>query len=85
MNGLDVLVFTAGVGENSYMLREKICSQLTYFGIELDVEANKAKNRGDRIISTPNSKVTVYVIPTNEELVIARDTYRLIANGVASE
>jgi acetate kinase len=80
MNGLDLLIFTAGVGENSADLREKICLQLTFFGVELDVEANRSKERGDRRISTDKSAVEVLVIPTNEELMIARDTFRLIAN-----
>jgi len=80
MNGLDVLVFTAGVGENSANLRELICSQLTFFGVKLDNEANRAKGSNERLISTEDSKINVLVIPTNEELVIARDTYQLIAN-----
>jgi len=80
MNGLDVLVFTAGVGENSANLRELICSQLTFFGVKLDKEANQAKGSNERLISTEDSKISVLVIPTNEELVIARDTYQLIAN-----
>lgn len=79
MNGLDALVFTAGVGENSALIRESLCSQLTFFGVELDLEANRSGRGGERIISTPHSRVAVLVIPTNEELVIARDTYRLVA------
>lgn len=78
MNGIDVLVFTAGVGENSAFLRETLCKQLTYLGIELDDELNNARSSEERVISTPQSKVDVLVIPTNEELVIARDTYELI-------
>ncbi len=81
MNGLDVLIFTAGVGENSASLREKVCAQLSFFGIELDTEANFGKARGDRTISSSKSRVEVLIIPTNEELVIARDTYQLIANA----
>lgn len=79
MDGLDVIVFTAGVGENSAILRERVLSRLTFFGVELDREANE-KGKGERRITTETSKVAAYVIPTNEELVIARDTYRLIAN-----
>ncbi|WP_240413742.1 acetate/propionate family kinase [Paenibacillus periandrae] len=79
MNGLDVLVFTAGVGENSSILREAVCRNLTFLGLELDEEANRQRVHGDRDISTAGSRVKVLVIPTNEELVIARDTYRLIS------
>lgn len=78
MNGIDVLVFTAGVGENSAFLREMLCKQLTYLGLELDDELNNTRSSEERVISTPSSKVDVLVIPTNEELVIARDTYELI-------
>lgn len=78
MNGIDVLVFTAGVGENASLVRERVCQQLTFLGIELDVEVNKVRRGDNRRISTANSKVEVLVIPTNEELVIARDTYKLI-------
>ncbi|KEO84327.1 acetate/propionate family kinase [Tumebacillus flagellatus] len=82
MNGVDVLLFTAGVGENSPLLRRKICDHLTYLGLELDVQANESA-KGERIISTPSSRVTVCVIPTNEELMIARDT-QLLVSGLES-
>lgn len=78
MNGFDALIFTAGVGENSVRLRDSVCKQLSYFGIEIDDELNKARSTQARIISTPQSKVTVLVVPTNEELMIARDTHRLV-------
>lgn len=78
MNGVDVIVFTAGVGENSAIVREKVCQNLTYLGVELDKELNKIRSGDPRRISTPNSKVEVLVIPTNEELVIARDTHRIV-------
>jgi acetate kinase len=78
MNGLDVLVFTAGVGENSVLLRKTVCEQLTFFGIELDDEVNQIRSSEERRISTKHSKVEVLVIPTNEELMIARETYRLV-------
>lgn len=78
MNGVDVIVFTAGVGENSAIVREKVCENLTYLGVELDPELNKVRSGDPRRISTPNSKVDVLVIPTNEELVIARDTFRIV-------
>ncbi|RKN72428.1 acetate/propionate family kinase [Paenibacillus ginsengarvi] len=87
MNGFDTLIFTAGVGENSALLREVICSQLSYLGLTLDTEANERKGGGDRKISSPDSKVDVWVIPTNEELVIARDTFREAARirGLSDE
>ncbi len=78
MNGVDVLVFTAGVGENSAVVRKSVCENLSYLGVEIDDELNKVRSGDARRISTPNSKVEVLVVPTNEELVIARDTYKLI-------
>ncbi|NBI30524.1 acetate/propionate family kinase [Chengkuizengella marina] len=78
MDGMDVLVFTAGVGENSVTLRKRICEQLTFFGIEIDDNMNETRSSEERRISSKHSKVEVLVIPTNEELVIARDTYKLI-------
>ncbi|MEW4370256.1 acetate/propionate family kinase [Paenibacillus kandeliae] len=78
MNGVDVLVFTAGVGENSAIVRKAVCENLSYLGVEIDEELNKIRSGDPRRISTPNSKVEVLVVPTNEELVIARDTYKLI-------
>lgn len=77
MNGVDVICFTAGVGENCSFVREMICDQyLGYLGVKIDREAN-AKRGEDIAVSTPDSKTTVMVIPTNEELAIARETYRL--------
>ena len=73
LEGLDCLVFTAGVGENSGSMRASICDGLEYLGVKLDAEKNKLRGE-EVIISTPDSKVKVFVIPTNEELVIARDT-----------
>jgi len=78
MNGLDVIVFTAGVGENSVQLRQAVCDGLTFLGIELDHELNKVRSKQPRVISTPESRVKALVVPTNEELIIARDTYRLV-------
>ncbi len=80
MGGLDALVFTAGLGENNVALRKDSCEDLKYLGIEIDDERNKKACRQSDIvkISTDTSKVQVYVIPTNEELVIARDTAALI-------
>ena len=78
MNGVDCLVFAGGIGENNPELRVDICKNLEYMGIEIDPVPNKV--RGEEIkLSTPNSKVNVYVIPTNEELAIARDTVRIIS------
>ncbi|MFP4977875.1 acetate/propionate family kinase [Paenibacillus sp. CN-4] len=78
MNGVDVIVFTAGVGENASLLRERVLNNLTFLGIELDAEANKVRSGDPRRISKAGSKVEVLVVPTNEELVIARDTYRIV-------
>jgi acetate kinase len=77
MNGLDVLVFTAGLGENSITMREKVCEGLSYLGIELDSELNKVRGK-ERIVSRPGSRVKVMVVPTNEELAIARETQKLV-------
>lgn len=77
LGGVEAIVFTAGIGENSPLLRKMICDRLAYLGIELD-EENNAK-RGENVeISKPGSKVRVFVIPTNEELMIAKDTVNLI-------
>lgn len=77
MNGVDVIAFTAGIGENDHLVRQEMCKYLGYLGIEINAEANKA--RGEEIeISTPDSKVKVLVVPTNEELAIARETRALI-------
>ncbi|MBE9912849.1 acetate kinase [Paenibacillus donghaensis] len=78
MNGVDVIAFTAGVGENSVVLRQKVCENLTYLGVELDEKLNEVRSGEPRRISSANSKVQVLVIPTNEELVIARDTHRIV-------
>ena len=77
MNGVDVIAFTAGIGENAPIVRSKVLAYLGYLGITVDEEAN-GKRGDDIVISTPDSKVTVCVIPTNEELAIARDTVALV-------
>lgn len=77
MNGVDVIAFTAGVGENTEIVREKVMEYLGYLGISMDREANKVHGE-EKIISTGDSKVKVCVIPTNEELAIARETVALI-------
>ncbi len=79
MNGVDAIVFTGGIGENTFDLRADVCNNLSYLGVELDAEANEIMRRGkEGEISTANSKVKVYVLPTNEELVIARDTKAIV-------
>ncbi|CAH1218352.1 Acetate kinase [Paenibacillus plantiphilus] len=80
MNGMDTLVFTAGVGENSVVLRKAVCDGLTFMGIELDETRNAERSKEARVISSDNSRVTVLVVPTNEELLIARDTYQIVQN-----
>lgn len=77
MDGVDGIIFTAGLGENSTTSRQAICNGLKYLGISLDQEANSKRGEA-MIISTPESKTTVMVIPTNEELMIARDTLALV-------
>lgn len=77
MNGVDAIAFTAGLGENDGKMRKQVCSYLEYMGIKIDDEAN-SKRGEDMVISTADSKVDVVVIPTNEELAIARETLRLI-------
>ncbi|MDQ6418185.1 acetate kinase [Paenibacillus sp. LHD-117] len=78
MNGIDVLIFTAGVGENSSELRKAVCDGITFLGIELDEALNAERKKTARDISTPQSRVKVLVVPTNEELLIARDTFKLV-------
>lgn len=80
MNGVDAIVFTAGVGENSPYTRTDVCSYLEFLGIKIDEEKNKIRGGKEGIISTEDSKVKVMVVPTNEELVIARDTKEIIEN-----
>ena len=77
MNGVDAIVFTAGIGENAGNVREKVCSYLGYLGIAIDEEANKKRGE-ETVISTADSKVKVAVIPTNEELAICRETVALV-------
>ncbi len=77
LGGLDCLVFTAGVGENSATMRARICKNLEYLGVKIDAEKNNVRGK-EAIISTDDSTVTVWVIPTNEELMIAQDTAELV-------
>ncbi|MBR4857990.1 MAG: acetate kinase [Clostridia bacterium] len=79
MDGVDAIVFTGGIGENTFDLRADVCNNLSYLGIKLDEEANNVMRRGkEGEISTADSKVKVFVLPTNEELVIARDTKAIV-------
>ena len=77
MKGIDVVVFTGGIGENQSNVRKKICENLEFMGLMLDEDKNTI--RGEEILITkPESKLKAYIIPTNEELVIARDTKKLV-------
>ena len=78
MDGCDIIVFTAGVGENQASMREKVCEGLSFMGVKVDVEKNSGIHGEEAVISTPDSKVTVVVIPTDEELMIATDTMALL-------
>ena len=77
MNGVDAIVFTAGVGENDVTMRELICNEMGNLGIKLDLVKNKVRGK-ETIISMDDSRVKLLLIPTNEELMIARDTYHIV-------
>ena len=81
MNGADLIVFTAGIGENNPWLRRRICDHFAYLGVKIDDEANNAARSNDAMISASDSAVKVAMIPTNEELVIARDTMHIVLNS----
>jgi acetate kinase len=81
LGGLDAVVFTAGIGENSAVIRERICRNAAWLGLELDVKANAA---GGPRISAAGSRIGAWVIPTNEELMIAQHTARLVSPEVAT-
>ncbi|MEF2911462.1 MAG: acetate kinase, partial [Phascolarctobacterium sp.] len=76
MGGVDAIVFTAGLGENSPFMRDKICNGLEYLGTRIDPDLNQVRGK-EREISVRRARVKIFVIPTNEELVIARDTYNI--------
>lgn len=78
MNGMDMVVMTGGIGENAWFMREPILSNMEFLGIKIDKKVNEETVGDARVISTPDSKVTVVVFPTDEELVIAQDTFRLV-------
>ena len=79
MGGVDAVVFTGGIGEHSKLLRQSVCADMEFLGIRLDEEKNISCNGSEAEISTPDSKVGVWIIPTNEEFLIAQDTMRLIS------
>ena len=79
MNGVDLIVFTAGIGENNPRLRRRVCEQLAYMGVKIDNEVNERARGKDTILSTPDSTVKVALIPTEEELMIARDTMKIVS------
>jgi acetate kinase len=84
LNGLDALVFTAGIGENNAEIREAVCRNLDGLGIRLDADANAKTKAQEAVISAPESRVKVMVIPTNEELVIAREAKRFLENRLTT-
>ena len=80
MNGVDIIVMTGGIGENAWFMRGPILQDMEYLGVKIDMEANDSTMGEARIISTPDSKVTVVVFPTDEEYMIAKDTYDIVKN-----
>jgi acetate kinase len=78
LNGADALVFTAGIGENRPLLRQAICKNLDQLGLLIDPEANMQNTAKEAVISAPGSRIKVMVIPTNEELVVAREVKRFL-------
>lgn len=81
MGGLDGVAFAGGIGENSSVIRSLVCRDLAFLGIELDETANAARSSADRIVSTPASRVAVGIVHTNEEIVVARESVRVLAGG----
>ena len=79
MKGIDYIIFTGGIGENQINIRKGICEKLEFMGVKLDLDENNMRGE-EKVISTPDSKVKVYVIPTNEELMIAKETKRLVGS-----
>ena len=78
MEGVDTMAYTAGIGENSVTMRAGVAERLKWMGVEIDPELNKIRSDEPRVISTPDSKITVLVVPTNEELMIALDVEELL-------
>ena len=83
MGGLDILIFTGGIGENSDYTRDGICTELECLGISMDFQKNKGY-RSEGLVSTPDSKVKIMVVPTDEELVIALDTQEIVFGATKS-
>ena len=79
MGGVDIIVFTGGVGENQTGVRLNVCQPLGFMGVEIDAEVNAATRGTETVISTPASKVKVVVVPTDEEMMIARDTEAIVS------
>ena len=79
MGGLDAVAFAGGIGENSWRVRQEVCRNLEFLGVELDEEKNRLPSSGDRVISSDNSRVAVLVVYTNEEIIVARETVRVLA------
>ena len=86
MNGADAICFTAGVGENQFTVRKAICENMEYLGLDFDVVANQNFKRGEEtLISKPDSRIMAYIIPTNEELMLARDTHCIVSGQEIKE
>ena len=79
LDGVDALCFTGGIGENAALIREKVCAGLDYMGLNIDPTKNNKRGSHARDISTNGSKGRIFVIPTNEEYVIANDTYKIVS------
>ena len=80
LNGLDAIIFTAGIGENSSYMRKLVCTDMNYFGIEIDEEKNQIRSKEIREISKSNSRTKVLVVPTDEEFEIANQVFQLLEN-----
>jgi acetate kinase len=80
LNGCDILVWTGGVGENQCITREAVCEDMEYMGMKIDKEKNHGLRSKEAIISTPDSKVKILIVPTDEELMIAADTIDILNN-----
>ena len=78
MGGVDVVIFTGGVGENGWETRQQVCEGLEFMGLDFDIQKNTKLRGKEAVVSKPDSKVTVMVVPTNEELVIAQDTFEIV-------
>jgi acetate kinase len=81
MGGVDAIVFTGGVGENSAVVREEICNELAFLGVDFDVEKNKQRSRDERFVTKPDSRTSVLVVPTNEEWMIATESLHIVSSN----